>query len=61
MSGQSGIGGQQEQDSGISSGTMYILIGAIGIILIVAILQVGKKKKIPYLSKIMKGRDNENS
>jgi len=43
----------QEQDSGLSSGTTYILIGVIGIILIVAILTIGKKKKIPYITKLL--------
>jgi hypothetical protein len=50
-----------EQDLGLSSGTLYIIIGVVGIILIIVILQLGKTKKIPYISKIIKGRKNENN
>jgi len=50
-----------EVDSGLSSGTTYIIIGVVGILLIVALLQIGKRKKIPYLSKIVKGQKDENS
>lgn len=43
---------QGQQDSGLSTGTLYIIVGFVGILLIVALLQIGKKKKIPYFSKI---------
>ncbi|RLF59649.1 MAG: hypothetical protein DRN27_02015 [Thermoplasmata archaeon] len=59
ISGKSALSGQQ--DPIISTGTMYIIIGIVGILMIVLLLQFGKKKKIPYISKIMKGKNNENS
>lgn len=42
------------------NGTTYIIVGIVGIIIIIILLQVFKKKKIPYFSKKSKGRDNEN-
>jgi Sec-independent protein translocase protein TatA len=35
---------------------MYIAIGVIGIIVIVAVIQLGRKKKLPHFSKLSKGR-----
>ncbi len=34
-----------DESSGLDSGTMYIIIGVVGIIVIVAILKIGKRKK----------------
>ena len=45
--------GMQNQSS--DTGLMYIIIGVIGIILIIAIIQLGKKKKLPNFSKLIKG------
>jgi len=50
-------GGQQSESD---TGTTYIIVGVIGIIIIVALLQIGKKRNIPYLSKKLKGKNNEN-
>ena len=41
--GKSGL--RPVESSGIDSGTMYIIIGVVGIIVIVAILKIGKRKK----------------
>jgi hypothetical protein len=41
--GKSGL--RPGESSGIDSGTMYIIIGVVGIIVIVAILKIGKRKK----------------
>jgi hypothetical protein len=35
---------------------MYVAIGVIGIIVVVVIIQLGRKKKIPHFSKSEKGR-----
>ena len=59
FSGMTSMPGQEE--SGLSSGTTYIIIGVVGILLIVALLQIGKRKKIPYLSNLVKGQKDENS
>jgi len=41
--GKSGL--RPAESSGIDSGTMYIIIGVVGIIVIVAVLKIGKRKK----------------
>jgi hypothetical protein len=41
--GKSGL--RPGESSGLDSGTMYIIIGVVGIIVIVAILKIGKRKK----------------
>jgi hypothetical protein len=41
--GKSGL--RPDESSGLDSGTMYIIIGVVGIIVIVAILKIGKRKK----------------
>jgi hypothetical protein len=46
----------QTQSSGSSNSIMYILIGVIGIIIIVAVIQLGRKKKLGRFSKLFKGR-----
>ena len=53
MRDMSGFSGQSS--GGSDNGMTYIVIGAVGIIVIVAILTLGKKKNIPYISKILKG------
>jgi Sec-independent protein translocase protein TatA len=35
---------------------MYIAIGVIGIIVVVVVIQLGRKKKLPRFSKSEKGR-----
>jgi hypothetical protein len=35
---------------------MYIVIGVIGIIIIISIIQLGRKKKLGRFSKLLKGR-----
>jgi len=47
----------RSQTSGLTSnGLAYIIIGVVGIIVIVAIIQLGRKKKLPHLAKYFKGR-----
>ena len=41
--GKSGL--RPDESSGLDSGTMYIIIGVVGIIVIVSILKIGKRKK----------------
>jgi len=50
-----GFTGQTSQGS--DNGTMYITIGVVGILIIAGILVLGKRKNIPYVSKILKGRN----
>ena len=45
----------QSQSSNSGSSLMYITIGVIGIIIIVAIIQLGRKKKLGRFSKLFKG------
>ena len=49
----------QSQSSGSSNSLEYIIIGVAGIIIIVAIIQLGRKKKLPHFSKFFKGRKKE--
>ena len=49
----------QSQSSGSSNSLEYIVIGVAGIIIIVAIIQLGRKKKLPRFSKFFKGRRKE--
>jgi hypothetical protein len=46
----------QSQSTGSSNSVMYIVIGVVGIIVIVAVIQLGRKKKLPHFSKMLKGR-----
>jgi len=46
----------QSQSSGSSNSLMYIAIGVAGIIIIVAVIQLGRKKKLGRFSKLFKGR-----
>jgi len=50
------INGQSQSSSGSSNSLVYIAIGVVGIIIIFGIIQLGRKKKLPHLSKIFKGR-----
>lgn len=47
-------GGSESTDLGNS--ILYIGIGVVGIVIIVAVIQLGRKKKLSNLSKIVKGR-----
>jgi hypothetical protein len=46
----------QSQSTGSSNSFIYIAIGVIGIIIVVAVIQLGRKKKLPHFSKSSKGR-----
>jgi hypothetical protein len=46
----------QSQSSDLSNSYMYIIIGIVGIIVIVAVIQLGRKKKLSNLFKSDKGR-----
>jgi hypothetical protein len=46
----------QSQSSDLGNSTMYIAIGVIGIIVVVVVIQLGRKKKLPHFSKSEKGR-----
>jgi hypothetical protein len=46
----------QSQSSDLSNSIMYIAIGVIGIIVVVVVIQLGRKKKLPHFSKSEKGR-----
>jgi len=46
----------QSQSSGLSNSIIYVAIGVIGIIVVVVVIQLGRKKKLPHLSKSEKGR-----
>jgi len=52
FSGESGIPGRSSESD---NGTTYITLGVVGIIVIIAIIQLGKKKKLPNFSKLIKG------
>jgi hypothetical protein len=51
--GRSGTG-QTSSDS--NNSLFYIAIGVVGIIIVIGIIQVGRKKKLPRFSKLFKGR-----
>jgi hypothetical protein len=46
----------QSQSSDLSNSIMYVAIGVIGIIIVVVVVQLGRKKKLPHFSKSEKGR-----
>jgi hypothetical protein len=46
----------QSQSSDLSNSIMYVAIGVIGIIVVVVVIQLGRKKKLPHFSKSEKGR-----
>jgi hypothetical protein len=46
----------QSQSTGSSNSFIYIAIGVVGIIIVVAVIQLGRKKKLPHFSKSLKGR-----
>ncbi|MCX6660961.1 MAG: hypothetical protein NTY91_00240 [Euryarchaeota archaeon] len=46
----------QSQSTGSSNSFVYVAIGVIGIIIIVAVIQLGRKKKLPHFSRSSKGR-----
>ena len=46
----------QSQSSDLGNSIMYIVIGVVGIIIIVAVIQLGRKKKLSHLLKSNKGR-----
>ncbi len=48
--------GQSQSSSGSSNSFVYIAIGAVGIIIVIGIIQLGRKKKLPHFSKKFKGR-----
>jgi hypothetical protein len=48
--------GQSQSSDGSSNSLVYIAIGAAGIIIIISIIQLGRKKKLPHFSKLFKGR-----
>jgi hypothetical protein len=47
---------RQSQSSDLNNSIMYIAIGVIGIIVVVVVIQLGRKKKLPHFSKSEKGR-----
>lgn len=47
-------GGRPDGSTELQIGMIYIIIGAVGIILIVVLLQLGKRNKIPHILKILK-------
>ncbi len=49
----------QSQSSGSGNSLIYIAIGVVGIIIIVVIIQLGRKKKLTRISKWFKGRRKE--
>ncbi len=46
----------KSQSSDLGNSLTYIIIGVVGIIVIVAVIQLGRKKKLPHLIKSDKGR-----
>jgi hypothetical protein len=46
----------QSQSTSSTNSLVYIAIGVIGIIVIITVIQLGRKKKLPHFSKILKGR-----
>ena len=59
-SGSSFPGQTEESSSGLDSGTMYILIGVIGIILVISIIKFDKIKTIPSKVKTWKAKKHED-
>ncbi len=53
---QSSFNSQSQSSSGSSNSLVYIAIGVAGIIIIIGIIQLGRKKKLPHFSKLFKGR-----
>lgn len=53
---RTGTRSSSDQSSGSGNVTLYIAIGVIGIIIIAAIIRLGRKKKLPQISKFFKGR-----
>jgi hypothetical protein len=54
--GNFGGSSDNSQSSGSSNSLMYIAIGVAGIIIIVAVIQLGRKNKLGRFSKLFKGR-----
>jgi hypothetical protein len=50
------VNGQTQSSGGSSNSLVYIAIGAVGIIIIIGLIQLGRKKKLPHFSKLIKGR-----
>jgi 3'-phosphoadenosine 5'-phosphosulfate (PAPS) 3'-phosphatase len=48
--------GQSQSSDSSSNSLAYIAIGAAGIIIVIGIIQLGRKKKLPHFSKLFKGR-----
>ncbi len=46
----------QSQSSDLNNSIIYIAIGVIGIVIVVVVIQLGRKKKLPHFSKSEKGR-----
>lgn len=53
-------GKTEESSSGLDSGTMYILVGVIGIILVISIIKFDKIKTIPNKVKAWKAKKHED-
>ena len=53
-------GQTEESSSGLDSGTMYILIGVIGIILVISIIKFDKIKTLPHKVKTWKAKKHED-
>jgi hypothetical protein len=51
-----GVFSSQSQSTGSSNSLIYVAIGVVGIIIVVAVIQLGRKKKLPHFSKSLKGR-----
>jgi hypothetical protein len=49
-------GQTQTTSNGSSNSLVYIALGVAGIIIIIGIIQLGRKKKLPHFSKVFKGR-----
>ncbi|KYK25642.1 hypothetical protein AYK25_05050 [Thermoplasmatales archaeon SM1-50] len=46
----------QSQSTDLGNSIMYIVLGVIGIVVVVVVIQLGRKKKLPHISKSEKGR-----
>ena len=51
-----GLNGQSQSSDGSSNSLTYIVIGVAGIVIIFAVIQLGRKKKLPHFRKLFKGR-----